>query len=1145
VINSKKAAEAISNEGTTSIIKELTLQNSQTYTLVVNSTGGPLFASVSWTDRPGNVNTSLNSATSRLINDLDIRITQNSTVSNPWKLLTFNTNGKGDNTVDPYERIDIANPSGSYTITITHKGTLTGGSQNFSLIVTNANTGTTSPAPLFTAIQPFCSGATAPTLPTTSTDGITGVWSPSTVNNTAIGNTTYTFTPNAGQATSTVATMVITVKALPTVSANSGTSNACVGATSTLSNTTSSGVWSSGSTNIATVNSNGVVTGISAGSSIISYTVTQNGCSASSNSTFIVNAAPTVATTTGNTNICVGATTTLINTTATGVWTSASPTIATINASGVVSAIASGTSVISYTVTSNGCSSVANSTITVNSTPNVPAITGATSVCAGLSTTFSNTAANGVWSSATTSSATVNSTGVVTGISGGTSVISYTVGAPGCSTTVNKLITVNAAPVVQNIAGNNSICVGSNETLTNSTNNGVWTSSNVSVATVNSSSGTVSGISAGSSTITYTVSSNGCSTSVSKILTVNLLPTVSAITGNLNVCAGGTTTLNNTTSNGTWSSSNPTNATINNAGVVTGLSAGNTVITYTVVANGCAANSSSTVTINNAPSVSTTTGNNSACVGTSTTLINATAGGTWSSSNPAFASVTNGIVTANSAGSTNITYTVTSNGCSANSITSFTVNDLPVISPITGVLTTCVGSTTALTNTNSGGVWTSSNTTIASVNTAGIVTGNSSGSALITYTKTVNGCSNSTASTITVNSSPSVASITGSSSICIGSTTSLEDISTNGTWNSSNQNILQINNLGVITGMNSGSATVTYTVTENGCSSSASKTITVNPNPIVLPITGNNSLCIGTTISLSNASTNGTWTSSNPSIGSINNFGQLAGLAQGTTIINYTVIENGCSSSVSKSINVNIVPTVPSIAGNTVLCAGTTSILSNSEPNGVWTSSNGSIASINSNGNVLGNAAGTSIITYTVTANGCSGSSTATITVNAVPSVAAITGNNTVCTNAIGTLYNTTANGIWSSSSSSIASINPTTGVVAGLIDGNAFISYTVNVNGCSNYSIYPITIANCSGVNEINENDFLVYPNPARNVISIALSDKLKDKGNIKLFSSDGKLIEQREYTNSNLETIDVNQLSEGIYFIHIENKISRIIVK
>lgn len=63
----------------------------------------------------------------------------------------------------------------------------------FTLNVTVTN----SIAPTFTITDTFCSGTTAPTLPTTSNNGITGTWSPSVVSNTVDG--AYVFTPAAGQ----------------------------------------------------------------------------------------------------------------------------------------------------------------------------------------------------------------------------------------------------------------------------------------------------------------------------------------------------------------------------------------------------------------------------------------------------------------------------------------------------------------------------------------------------------------------------------------------------------------------------------------------------------------------------------------------------------------------------------------------------------------------------------------------------------------------------------------------------------------------------------------------------------------------------------------------------------------------------------
>jgi gliding motility-associated-like protein len=69
--------------------------------------------------------------------------------------------------------------------------------------------------PTFNAIPAFCSGTTAPVLPTTSLNGIAGTWSPATVSNTTSG--TYTFTPNVGQCvTSTPVQITITVNPLVT-----------------------------------------------------------------------------------------------------------------------------------------------------------------------------------------------------------------------------------------------------------------------------------------------------------------------------------------------------------------------------------------------------------------------------------------------------------------------------------------------------------------------------------------------------------------------------------------------------------------------------------------------------------------------------------------------------------------------------------------------------------------------------------------------------------------------------------------------------------------------------------------------------------------------------------------------------------------
>ena len=139
VLNAKAMAETISQNGNQTEVDELVLNNGASYSITVNSDGSsPLMASISWTDPAGTVvNTGTNNlATPVLVNDLDIRVTQGGTTYNPYRLNGVNSNIQADNNVDPFERIDVAGASGSYTITVTHKGSLQGGSQAFSLIVT-------------------------------------------------------------------------------------------------------------------------------------------------------------------------------------------------------------------------------------------------------------------------------------------------------------------------------------------------------------------------------------------------------------------------------------------------------------------------------------------------------------------------------------------------------------------------------------------------------------------------------------------------------------------------------------------------------------------------------------------------------------------------------------------------------------------------------------------------------------------------------------------------------------------------------------------------------------------------------------------------------------------------------------------------
>lgn len=137
LMNTKRAAQAITKQGLESVIKELEISQGETLTFTVTSDGlNPLLASISWTDLPGELSSGVNDTTPVLVNDLDVVVNNETDSFLPWLLTGVDSNAKGDNIVDPFERVDIEQASGSYIITVSHKGTLSEGPQKFSLVVT-------------------------------------------------------------------------------------------------------------------------------------------------------------------------------------------------------------------------------------------------------------------------------------------------------------------------------------------------------------------------------------------------------------------------------------------------------------------------------------------------------------------------------------------------------------------------------------------------------------------------------------------------------------------------------------------------------------------------------------------------------------------------------------------------------------------------------------------------------------------------------------------------------------------------------------------------------------------------------------------------------------------------------------------------
>jgi uncharacterized protein YjdB len=84
------------------------------------------------------------------------------------------------------------------------------------------------------------------------------------------------------------------------------------------------------------------------------------------------------------------------------------------------------------------------------------------------------------------------------------------------------------------------------------------------------------------------------------------------------------------------------------------------------------------------------------------------------------------------------------------------------------------------------------------------------------------------ATALTINASPTVDPIVGSSStICAPNTLALTDNTAGGVWSSSNTAVATVDTAGLVTGVAEGSAVISYTVTDNGCSTAVTYSVDV------------------------------------------------------------------------------------------------------------------------------------------------------------------------------------------------------------------------------------------------------------------------------------------------------------------------------
>ena len=438
--------------------------------------------------------------------------------------------------------------------------------------------------------------------------------------------------------------------------------------------------------------------------------------------------------------------------------------------------------------------------------------------------------------------------------------------------------------------------------------------------------------------------------------------------------------------------------------------AGSYTLTVTSTASGCSATSNpDTVVINSFSPGITNLGSTTRCQGDSLQLVAANGGtGTftyqWRLNSATISGATSRNYTATSSGSYKVIIT-NQDGCvDSSSATAATFNTLPTasITP-SGATTFCSGGSVTL-NAPSGlssYQWFNNNSAISGATSSSLLV-SSSGSYTVKVTNS-NGCSaTSSATSVTVNTSPT-ASITAGSSTTFCSGGSVTLVAPTGSGNT----YQWANTSGNISGATSSTFTAsassnyTVTVTNGGCSSTSSATtVTVNSLPTASISAGSaTTFCSGGSVTLSAPTglSSYQW---------INNGSNISGATSSTFSASasgsYQVMVSngsGCSATSSATaVTVNANPTASVTAGSaTTFCSGgSVSLVANTGTGFTyqWSNSTGNISGATSS-----SYSATTSESYKVTitnGSGCSVTSSATtVTVNTLPSTTISAGSST------------------------------------------------------------------------------------------------------------------------------------------------------
>ena len=440
-----------------------------------------------------------------------------------------------------------------------------------------------------------------------------------------------------------------------------------------------------------------------------------------------------------------------------------------------------------------------------------------------------------------------------------------------------------------------------------------------------------------------------------------------------------------------WQSENPSVASVNSQGIVTGVTPGNTTIRVNAVGD-VRVTASAQLTVSSSGTVALTPSTLSMGTGEQRTLtasVTIEAGLstalTWRSSNNTIATVSStGVVTGVSVGSTLIT---------AISVVDSTLRStaaviiLPVVRDLDitpAAATIFKGDTRQLgvsfnadPGVSQAVVWRTSNAGVAAVSSEGLVSGVSAGTAIITAISAADTTKRATSlftvrNSVLVSVSPTAATIdVGATRTLVATVTSESGLSTAVTWRTSNPSVASVSATGMVSGVAAGTADV-IAIAVADTTQRATSTITVVPVVRSVSVTPNASaLQIGQTVQLvpsvvadAPLSTAVRYRSTNSAVASVSASGLVTALADGSTsIVVLSIADSARRTTAVMTVGSSVVVSVSPTAATVGVGASRTLVATVTSQNGSitavsWRTSNPSVATVSSAGVVTGVAVG-------------------------------------------------------------------------------------------------------------------------------------------------------------------------------------------